>query len=152
MGIRDDLIEGRVLLPSWGEVVAVQRKSLPWAVVDSDGAEVGPVCQFLRDLALSDRSPLTVRSYAHDLLRWWRVLRALNVLWNKATTAEVAVMVGWLRHAPNPQRARACPAGAVNARTGADVAVHRGRRLPAGIAGSNARCSPGRHRQPVILS
>jgi hypothetical protein len=51
-------------------------------------------------------SPLTCRSYAHDLLRWWRLLTALRVEWAEATAAEVAVLVGWLRSARNGQRQR----------------------------------------------
>jgi integrase len=87
--------------------------------VDATGAEVEPVSRFLQHLALGDRSPLTVRSYAMDLLRWWRILGALQVAWDRATTDEVAVMVGWLRAAPNRQRRRSSGAqGVVNPKTG----------------------------------
>jgi hypothetical protein len=55
-------------------------------------------------------SPVTCRSYAHDLLRWWRLLTALQVEWAEATAAEVAVLVGWLRSARNRQRQ--CRSGA----------------------------------------
>lgn len=51
-----------------------------------------------------------------------RFLWLLNVTWNKATEGEVAVIVGWLRTAPNPQRRRTRPdapqPGSVNPRTG----------------------------------
>ena len=60
----------------------------------------------LRDLMLGDVSPLTCRSYAFDLLRWHRLLWCLGIGWEKATEAEVAAMVGWLRAARNPQRER----------------------------------------------
>ncbi|WP_370585590.1 site-specific integrase [Nocardia sp. XZ_19_231] len=59
------------------------------------GAEVDPVSSFLSSLVLSDVSPLTVRSYAHDLLRWWRVLAVLDVRWNRAKREAVEAMVGW---------------------------------------------------------
>jgi len=45
---------------------------LPFAVVDGDGTELGPVSAYLRDVMLGDASPLTCRSYAFDLLRWHR--------------------------------------------------------------------------------
>ncbi|MGS2807786.1 tyrosine-type recombinase/integrase [Nocardia sp. MW-W600-9] len=77
---------------------------------------------YLRDLAVGDGSPLTIRSYAYGLLRWFRLLWLLGVVWEKATEAEVVVLVGWLRTAPNPQRRRrtseASKPGAINPRTG----------------------------------
>ncbi len=74
----------------------------------------------MRDLALGDASPLTCRSYAHDLLRWWRLLAVLETGWEQATIGEVTVLVGWLRAARNPQRRRTSDVrpGTVNLRTG----------------------------------
>ncbi|MEU6156257.1 hypothetical protein ABZ816_40435 [Actinosynnema sp. NPDC047251] len=78
--------------------------------------------RYLRDLALSDMSPLTSRSYGYDLLRWFRVLWELEVDWERATGSEVDVLVGWMKTARNPQRRRTRPAGTapgtVNLRTG----------------------------------
>jgi len=116
-----DLIEGRAVLPRIGAVMAGAVESLPWAVVDAAGREVDPVSRYLRDLALGDASSATGRSYAHDLLRWFRLLWFLDVGWEQATEAEVAALVGWLRAAPNPQRRRSdrgAQADVVNARTG----------------------------------
>ena len=72
---------------------------------------------FLRDLVLTDMSPLTVRSYGNDLLRWWRVLELVGVPWDQAGRLEVEVMVGWMRSAVNPQR-RGSGARLMNPRTG----------------------------------
>jgi len=116
--IRTKFMEGRRDLPRHGEVRATESRSLPFVVVDAAGREVEPVSRFLRDLVLSDRSVLTCRSYAVDLLRWWRLLDVLAVGWDRATTDEVAVLVGWLRTAPNRQRTRGPDAVAVNAKTG----------------------------------
>lgn len=78
--------------------------------------------RYLRDRVLGDISPLTCKSYAHDLLRWFRLLWVLEVSWDRASEAETAVLAGWLRHAANPQRRRRRPgapgAGAVNVMTG----------------------------------
>src|SRR3546814_970028 len=67
-------------------------------------------------------SPLTARSYAQDLLRWWRLLHALEVDWDRASRADVEVLVGWMRTAENPQRHRnpstSTSAASVNHRTG----------------------------------
>jgi integrase len=119
--IRRALLEGRVELPRAGEVRAGEGV-LALVVVDVDGCEIEPFSAFLRDLALSDASPLTGRSYGHDLLRWWRLLGVVAVPWDRATRSEVELLVGWLRNARNPQRDRkdstAAPAGSVNLRTG----------------------------------
>src|SRR4051812_15266767 len=96
--VRTELIEGRIVLPSVGEVVVGDRASLPYLVVDAAGQEVEPTSHFLRELTLGDRSALTVKSYAHDLLRWWRLLHRLGVSWDRATTEEVTVLVGWQRN------------------------------------------------------
>lgn len=91
-------------------------------VLDAVGARVEPVVQYLRDLAPSNNRPLTCRSYAFDLLRWFRVLWSLNVPWHTAIEAEASALVGWFRVAENPQRRRrapgAPPPGSVNGRTG----------------------------------
>ena len=94
---------------------------MPFVVIDGEGAGVEPVNRYLRDRILGDVSPLTCRSYAYDLLRWFRLLWMLEIAWDKATEAETAVMAGWLRNAGNPQRRRGAgspPPGSVNMRTG----------------------------------
>ena len=118
--VRAALSEGRVDLPRAGEVRDGDRPSLPYLVVDGDGSEVEPISRYLLDLAFGDTSPLTCRSYANDLLRWWRLLDAVGTSWERATSAETAVLVGWLRTARNPQRRRpsGLRPGTVNLRTG----------------------------------
>ncbi|TCO49691.1 site-specific recombinase XerD [Actinocrispum wychmicini] len=118
-------MEGRVGLPVLGAVVAGPGELFPWLVRDGAGREVEPVGNYLRDLMLGDASALTCRSYAYDLLRWFRVLWAVDVGWERATEAETAALVGWLRSARNPQRRRSKegghPPGSVNPVTGKQV-------------------------------
>jgi hypothetical protein len=106
---RRALLEGRCSVPAAGSVVAGRAADLPFVVMDADGREVESVSAYLRDLVLGDASRLTCRSYAFDLLRWHRLLWMLRTPWEKATEAEVAVLVGWLRQARNPQRRRRSP-------------------------------------------
>ena len=119
--VRQALLDGRGEVPRLGMVRAGSTGSLPFLVVDEAGVEVEPFTVFLRDLMLTDMSPLTARSYGNDLLRWWRLLRVLGVRWDHATRDEVEVLVGWMRSADNPQRHRRRPdssaAGSVNRRT-----------------------------------
>jgi hypothetical protein len=120
--MRRALAEGRGCVPAVGTVVRGEAPDLPFVVVDGRGERLEPVVAYLRDLMLGDASPLTCRSYGFDLLRWHRVLWLLEIAWDKATEAEVATMVGWLRAARNPQRERRHPdsplAGSVNLKTG----------------------------------
>jgi len=64
-------------VPAVGEVVATGDTSLPYRLLDGAGAEIGPVSEFLRELVAGDCAPSTCRSYAFDLLRWFRLLGAL---------------------------------------------------------------------------
>ncbi|MER6390535.1 hypothetical protein ABT236_18970 [Streptomyces sp. NPDC001523] len=64
------------------------------AVVDPYGEAVEPVITYLRDLALDDNRPLTGRSYAYDMLRWYRLLWFLGVAWERATQSEASALVG----------------------------------------------------------
>lgn len=118
-------MDGRVRLSRAGAVVAGTSPSLPWVVVDAAERDVASVSSYLRDRLLGDVSPLTCRSYAFDLLRWFRVLWTVDVGWEQATEAEAAAMVGWLRSARNPQRQRrrtgGHPPGSVNPKTGKRV-------------------------------
>jgi integrase len=120
--VRRALVEGRCSIPAVGSVVGGRGMDLPFVVTDAGGQEVESVSEYLRDLVLGDVSPLTCRSYAFDLLRWHRLLWMLETPWEKATEAEVAVLVGWLRQARNPQRRRrspdSSPPGAMNLKTG----------------------------------
>ncbi|WP_206509786.1 site-specific integrase [Rhodococcus sp. KRD197] len=118
--------EGRVELSKVGAVERIEPPSGPIPyMVQIGGLEVIAISEYLRSLTLSDVRPLTVRSYAHDLLRWWRVLAMIEVPWDRATREDVEVMVGWLRTADNPQRHRtitsAAQSGSVNVKTGKPV-------------------------------
>ena len=115
-------MDGQHSVPALGAVVRGSAPDLPFLVVDSEGEELEPISAYLRDMRLGDASPLTCRSYGFDLLRWQRLLWCLGVGWDKATEADVATLVGWLRTTSNPQRQHrrpdSSPAGSVNLKTG----------------------------------
>jgi integrase len=120
MNLRDRLAQGQVGLTRAGEVRPGTTADLPYVVTDDRGDPVEAVSAFLRDLMLGDCRPATCRSYAHDLLRWLRLLATVGVGWERATRGEVALLVAWMRNAPNPQRRRDDPGvcGTVNLKTG----------------------------------
>ncbi len=106
-----------IVLPRWGKVVAVDGV-VPFAVVGDDGEPVAAVGAFLRDFKASGNRAGSVRSYAYDLLRWWRFLKVVGVAWEAATPAEGRDFVLWLMQARKPVARRrtrsATTAGTVN--------------------------------------
>ena len=105
-----------LVVPLIGCVAATDDPLEPYRLIDADGAVVAPVASFLRELLAASRAPLTLRSYAMDLLRWWRFLAAADVRWEQATPVEGRDFSLWIRHpnrgpgrgpAPSPGRARA---------------------------------------------
>ncbi|MEW2508431.1 site-specific integrase [Amycolatopsis sp. NPDC047767] len=117
MGVVDPVVRE---LPRLGRVLRVAGAPC-WQVV-FPAAVHEPSEGWLRDLAACDVSPTTLRSYAYDLLRWFRFLHVLGVPWERAERAHVRSFVEFLRVAANPAHARRSPnrpaLGSVNAITG----------------------------------
>ena len=120
MNLRDQLAQGQASLARAGEVRPGTTADLPYVVTDDTGEPVEVVSAFLLDLMLGDCRPATCRSYAHDLLRWLRLLATVGVGWEQAARGEVVLLVAWMRNAPNPQHRRRNPGlcGTVNLKTG----------------------------------
>ena len=84
----------------------VQRVVMPgsglesWTVLGEDHVPVEPVERFLSYLASVERSPNTVKAYAHDLKDWFTFLASRGLDWRSATVEDVAGFVGWLRLPP----------------------------------------------------
>ena len=95
-------------MPRAGAVVAVDDVWEPVRLLDSSGAPVGAVRAFLQDLQAAGRSTATQRSYAMDLLRWFRFGWAIDVQWDHATRVEARDFCRWLSLRDKPSR----PAGA----------------------------------------
>ncbi len=73
-----------------------------WTVLGADGAEVAPVVGFLRYLHRIERSPNTLRAYAHDLKLFWEFLAGRGVAWDAVELADLGDFAAWLRRpAPN---------------------------------------------------
>jgi site-specific recombinase XerD len=82
----------RVLMPDSG------RES--WTVLGDDLVPVEPVERFLAYLAVIEKSPNTVKAYAHDLKDWWAYLVGHGLSWQAVTLEDVAGFVAWLRLPP----------------------------------------------------
>ncbi|MDX2388838.1 tyrosine-type recombinase/integrase [Streptomyces sp. DK15] len=92
-----------IRLPQWGRVIETTTV-VPFEVVGPEGQAVEAIHGYLRDFTARGRRPGSVRSYAYDLLRWWRWLGVIEVEWDKATSAEVRDFVLWLQRVPKERR------------------------------------------------
>lgn len=84
----------------------VQRVVMPgsgvesWTVLGDDDAPVGPVERFLGFLTDVERSPNTVKAYAHDLKDFWVFLACRGVDWRGVRLEDLGDFVAWLRLPP----------------------------------------------------
>ena len=84
----------------WRWPVRVQRVVMPVTgaesrtVVDYGWAAVEPVERYLAGI---ERSPNTVRAYAHGLRLWFEFLGARGLVWDSVGIEDVSRFVAWLR-------------------------------------------------------
>jgi hypothetical protein len=138
-----------LVVPCIGCVVATADRLEPYRLLDADGAAVIPVASFLRELLAASRAPLTLRSYAMDLLRWWRFLAAVNVRWERATPVEGCDFSLWIRagvQTAGPagpwQRGRQCGCGCGRRESPAPAPA------PAPVSSRGSERRPSRPGQP----
>ena len=103
-----------LVVPRAGAVDAGGDLWEPVRVLDAAGRPVTAVAAFLKDLQASGRSVSTQRSYAMDLLRWFRFVWAIEVPWDEATRVEARDFCRWLACADKSTRAPASGRSARN--------------------------------------
>ena len=85
------------------ELMHVQRVLSPvgavmsWTVLHGDGGPVAPIERYLAYLTQIERSPNTVKAYAHDLKDWFVFLGARGLDWREVRLENVGGFVAWLR-------------------------------------------------------
>ena len=104
-GIGEDRDLSALVVPAVGAVEAGSDLWEPVRLIDDDGEPVVAVMAFLRELQASGRSTATQRSYAMDLLRWFRFGWAIDVGWDQATRVEARDFCRWLGLRDKPVRA-----------------------------------------------
>jgi integrase/recombinase XerD len=132
-----------------------------WTVLGEDGVPVEPVERYLAFLTDVERSPNTVKAYAHDLKDWFVFLAGRAMDWREVRLEDVGEFVAWLRFPPAagdekvallPSVAPHCGAATVNrklsavsafyqhaARHGVDLGELLTSWLPAGRRGTSWR-------------
>jgi integrase/recombinase XerD len=68
-----------------------------WTVLGDDDAPVAPIERYLRYLTDIERSPNTIKAYAHDLKDWFTFLADRGPDWTAVQLEDVGAFVSWLR-------------------------------------------------------
>ena len=76
-----------------------------WTVLGDDDTPVAPIERYLAYLTDIERSPNTVKAYAHDLKDWFVFLADRGLDWRAVRLDDVGEFVAWLR-LPLPARDR----------------------------------------------
>jgi integrase/recombinase XerD len=88
----------------------VQRVAMPfgetdsWTVLDGGWSVVEPAEAFLAHLHAVERSPNTVKAYAHDLRDFFEFLGQAGLGWASVRLEDVGRFVAWLRLPPVARR------------------------------------------------
>ena len=84
----------------------VQRVLMPvsslesWTVLGDEGGPVEPIERYLAYLTDIERSPNTVKAYAHDLKDWFSFLDVRGLDWREVRLEDLGEFVAWLRLPP----------------------------------------------------
>lgn len=71
-----------------------------WTVVGDDDVPVGPIERYLAYLTDIERSPNTIKAYAHDLKDWFAFLAGRGLDWREVRLEDIGEFVAWLRLPP----------------------------------------------------
>ncbi|MEV0442911.1 tyrosine-type recombinase/integrase [Streptomyces spectabilis] len=89
-----------------GGVMLVQRVVSPltqqesWTVLGDDDVPVGPIERYLSYLTDIERSPNTIKAYAHDLKDYFGFLMQHGLDWREVRLEDLGEFVAWLRRPP----------------------------------------------------
>jgi integrase/recombinase XerD len=81
----------------------VQRVAMPasrvesWTVLGDDDVPVEPIEGYLAYLTDIERSPNTIKGYAHDLKDYWALLTGRGLDWREVRLEDIGAFVAWLR-------------------------------------------------------
>ena len=78
-------------------VVMLDTETESWTLLGDDLLAVESAEDYLGYLCAIERSPTTVRAYAHSLKLWFEFLVARGLSWDRAEVEDVARFVAWLR-------------------------------------------------------
>ena len=68
-----------------------------WTVIGPDLRPVPPVERYLAWLSRIERTPTTVRAYAHDLKTFWEFVESRGLVWDQVSLERLGEFTEWLR-------------------------------------------------------
>ncbi|WP_262705031.1 MULTISPECIES: site-specific integrase [Streptomyces] len=81
-------------------VVSPATRLESWTVLGDDDAPVAPIERYLAYLTDIERSPNTVKAYAHDLKDYFTFLAQHGLDWRAVRLEDLGAFVTWLRRPP----------------------------------------------------
>ncbi len=72
-----------------------------WLVLDDNYLPIPIIQNFIRYITNIEKSPNTIRAYAHHLKLYWQFLKKINKGWDNITLSDLAEFVCWLRTSDN---------------------------------------------------
>lgn len=102
-------------------VVSPTSRVESWTVLGADDKPVGAVERWLAYLTAVDRSPNTVKAYAHDLKDYLVFLDGRGLDWREVRLEDLGEFVGWLRLPPEGRAGKALVLPTVQSHVGAST-------------------------------
>ena len=105
----------------------VQRVAIPtsrvesWTVLGHDDTPIEPIERYLAYLTDIERSPNTVKAYAHDLKDYWTFLVHCGLDWRDVRLEHIGEYVAWLRLPPAGRDGAVAVLPSVEAHVGAST-------------------------------
>jgi site-specific recombinase XerD len=90
-----------------------------WTVLGDDDVPVEPVERFLAYLTDVERSPNTIKAYAHDLKDYWVFLAHRGLDWREVRLEDIGEFIAWLRLPPTGRDGGVAVLPSVEAHVGA---------------------------------
>ncbi|GAA2055253.1 tyrosine-type recombinase/integrase [Nocardiopsis rhodophaea] len=81
-------------------VVSPVTRQESWTVLGEDDVPIGPVERYLSYLTDIERSPNTIKAYAHDLKDYFGFLAQHGLDWREVRLEDLGDFVAWLRRPP----------------------------------------------------
>ena len=124
-----------------------------WTVLGDDDVPVAPIERYLAYLTDIERSPNTVKAYAHDLKDWFTFLPGRGLDWREVRLEDVGEFVAWLRLPPPARDSRVAALPSVAAHctesAGRIVGDHRHSRGHRVCSRASRRSTPAVRSRPV---
>src|SRR5690348_5915587 len=79
------------------KAISADTKQIRWLVIDRSYLPVKPIQQYLSFLETCNKSPLTLRAYAHHLKIYWQYLEETNLSWDKISIDTIGNFITYLK-------------------------------------------------------